>query len=167
MLTIFIQKFRRLASLMFLVAFTQFMSRGTTFLALERLNGAIEKIELSELVNIKFSAGNLCIEHDVTTLAIPLSEVKEYRFVLDNANNIEVVSDYATQDVVKVNVLQQMLYIKTSESSVNLLVSNLDGIIILNQDIDAGTLFTVDMSSWETGVYVVMLNGSSYKIIKQ
>ena len=168
MLTISCMKWRRLIWLAFFVTFSQFAGAGETmFLALERLNGATEKIELSESVNIKLDADNFCVEHDGTALAIPLSEVKEYRFVSGNSNDIEVLPDSSIQDAVEIKVVQQVLYIKTSETSASLVVSNLDGVIILRQDIGAATWFAVDMSSWVAGVYVVMLNGSSHKIIKR
>lgn len=150
--------------------FTLSVQGETTCLIVERLNGMIEEVELSESVNIKFDSGNFYISLDretgSKTLSIPLSDLKEYRFISKQSNVIPITSDSSFPEYVKIKIEHHSLSITTNDKSVDLRIIDLDGIVFTNSHIDSNTTFSVDMASWKSGVYVLLLNGISHKIVK-
>lgn len=130
-----------------------------------------EEFQLSENVTIKLKDDALYVNmgHSLESNAIivPLSDLKEYRFGNGQTWIDRVASDTEEQEDIHIQLLTNVLSItSTNNTNLEINIVNLSGQSYFRYNNDNTTSCIVDISSWNSGVYVMTINGIVHKIIK-
>ena len=158
--------FKKLAGTLLLGSVVFSAYGESTFLQLAHLNGSVEEFEITDNFNIKIETGAFVISNDETTLSVPLSELKEYKF-LTKSSGVESINPNSNNDSSsKIQFDGKTLHIITGKDSASLKVMNLEGLILVSETIVPQSTTNFDLEYLEPGIYIIMLNDAAHKIVK-
>jgi hypothetical protein len=125
-------------------------------------NGKIMTIKLTENPTTRYTGSNLVIQSSNTTVTFPLEQVKKFTYSANPAaiNSPEVLGCEFSAD-------GETLTFTGLQSGTEITVYSMSGQLLRQQTTGSETVTVVSVSSFSTGVYLIKVNGVTYKITKR
>ena len=125
-------------------------------------DGKVMTIKLSEEPKTSYVDGNLVIKTTKTTITFPLEKVKKYTYASEPSG---IDSPIAMQSEVSAD--GETLTFKGIKPNTSIYLYNAAGQLLRTIKSDKTNKATVSVSRFPIGVYIVKVNGVTYKITKQ
>lgn len=124
-----------------------------------KTDGTTTVVSLSEKPIIKITGENLIIETEMSTTAFERSSVSRFNYLSDLIDAIDEIN------TAQKNISQNgnYLFFNNLIENSSIKIYNIDGVLI--KDITATGNYTLNISEYSIGVYIVNINGTSTKII--
>lgn len=108
---------------------------------------------------------------EAKSLPLPLRKFSKNIYAISlNKGSITGITDYANQvSVVYPNPVNDYLLVDTGEKEGNVSVQliNVNGIRLHNENLTGGQIHRIDMTKYPAGIYFILINGESIKVIKK
>lgn len=119
---------------------------------------------LQSTPKMTFSSTDLIITSDNLEIKYPLDKLPRFTFEkTENASVSEIFSD--VQNLFKITN-HSIEFTNLSENIV-VKIYSLDGMILVNESVREGGSHSISLDSLNCGLYVVSVNGITYKIVKK
>lgn len=124
--------------------------------------GKVMTIKLSENPSTRYVDGNLVIQSSNANISFPLEQVKKYTYSANPAaiSSPEVLGCEFSLD-------GETLTFTGLKRGTEITVYSLSGQLLRQQTTGSEAVTVVSVSSFPTGVYLVKINGVTYKITKR
>ena len=129
-------------------------------LTITTLDGIKQEVDLTNKPIITMNENELIVKLSNSELRYDIQKVADFRYT--------EITDVKTV-VVKSSPMQQngdQLRFVADGTSLNVRITNVAGVLINSFDVAAGTNENISLSNLATGIYLVTVNGETYKIIK-
>lgn len=126
-------------------------------------NGTITKFALDDEPVTTYSNGNLTITTNSTTLSLPLEEVSRYTYQINTSTAIS----NALKTIQKVQLDGDKIMFSQLTKDTDIKVYSTSGLLVNTIQAKAGQTTSVSLNSLPQGVYIVKLNGVTYKFLKK
>ncbi len=132
-------------------------------LILTSKNGDIQSFVLKSISNISFDNNDMIIISDKQIERYSLSDIKEYDF--------EYFPDSRIKSVLKNKEVpfkcdgMMLTFVKLPPNSI-IRIFKLDGMELYNSQVQNDEITQIDCSKWSQGIYIVSINGETYKFAK-
>lgn len=124
-------------------------------------DGKVMTIKLSEEPKTSYVDGNLVIKTTKTTITFPLEEVRKFTY----ADGEDIGTHIAMRSEVSAD--GETLTFKDLKSNTSIYLYNAAGQLLRTIKSDKTNKATVSVSRFPIGVYIVKVNGITYKITKR
>lgn len=125
-------------------------------------NGDITQIALDDEPVTTYDNGTLVVSTQVTTVSLPLEEVKRFTYQMDETAIASIAGHLH-----RVKCDGKNIYFSHFNRDTAIQVYSTAGVLVMTTEVKAGEDGMVSLQALPHGAYVVKANGITYKIVKQ
>lgn len=133
-------------------------------LIVESRDGTTVTFLLSDDPVVSFAGENVEITSAAMNVSLPIYDTKSFRF--GGSGIVTTGVDKPAQDR-PFSVDDECIHIKVADGDVQFDMTDMRGVRVVTRKIARGEAASVDISHLVAGVYIVRLNGLTYKIVKR
>lgn len=130
-------------------------------LAIWSKDGTKVSYALMDKPKITFTPNDLVIASNGVEVSYPISQLA--RFTYESASGIEKVANSDTL-IRPFDVSGDILIFHTTSQSLSIEVFSIDGRLIGHHEVEANKTFSIPLDTFVEGIYIIRINGISYKI---
>jgi hypothetical protein len=152
--------------LLFYVAISTHLLQAQNNLIVKFKSGTQSVSVLSTVDRITFSGGNLLLKKtDASTSSLLLSDISRLTFGLYSAVT-EITADPTGLAIYPSPVSHYVNLLNAPQGEIRIMIFGLDGTTLMNKKLNSG-MRQVDISDLAKGLYLLKVNNTTFKFVKQ